>query len=204
MFCKPILGRSLLIASFVLSFGFGISYHPPFTAQVTAAEIPANPTTPVPNTPESLPPIAGDRATQATLKKLTGTWALESIVPPGAESNLPQPNVLFIFTPDGQLTFMIEQSRGAENYFEGYRVDYRVYPHVNPQGMDVTISTDPRKFQTIFEFLRGDRLWLEWLDVVPGQARPTQFKRPLLFKKISDSTQMPANLKLFTGDDRLP
>lgn len=126
----------------------------------------------------------------STVRKLLGTWEAKNLKEPS-----PSGSLKFIFTPTGKL--LIIMSSGASQTPLVYETRYEINSQPKPMHLDVTLPEN-KKVQTIFEFTDNDKLRVELYDSNPGKSRPKTFpKKTPLFEKISSSTTVPKDAKVF-------
>ncbi|HLO89318.1 MAG TPA: type IV pilin-like G/H family protein [Nostocaceae cyanobacterium] len=131
-------------------------------------------------------------ATESSIiQKLTGTWEMQNS-PVSLKVNL-------IFAPAGKLYLITHHGQRLE----AYPVEYQINSTKKPMFLDVSSPGSQEKIKTIFELTNQGRLRLEFLGLNVGEPRPKGFTRNAsLFKKISNRTTLPANVKIITSVDR--
>ena len=108
-------------------------------------------------------------------------------------------NLTFIFGPDGKLFIVLPSSSQKA---QALQLRYRVAStSTKPMQLDLTTSNN-KTAQTIFEFTPDGQLRMELQGIEAGKPRPGTFgKGALVFKKVSNNTNLPANASLRQTDN---
>lgn len=108
-------------------------------------------------------------------------------------------NLTFIFGSDGKLFIVLPSSSDKA---QALQLRYRVASTSSkPMQLDLTTSNN-KTAQTIFEFTSDGKLRVELQGIEAGKPRPAAFgKGALVFNKVSDSTNLPANAQLRQTDN---
>lgn len=108
-------------------------------------------------------------------------------------------NLTFIFGPDGKLFIVLPSSSEKA---QALQLRYRVASTSSkPMQLDLTTSNN-KTAQTIFEFTPEGRLRMELQGIDAGKPRPANFgKGALVFNKVSNNTNLPANAQLRQSDN---
>ncbi|MBH8574527.1 type IV pilin-like G/H family protein [Nostocaceae cyanobacterium CENA369] len=123
-------------------------------------------------------------------QKLLGQWQAKD---PSSSNSLN-----FIFAPEGKLFIYFLDSKNPT----GIELKYRINPIPKPMHIDITIPSNQKPVLTIFELTADGQLQLQIEGTNPGKPRPTAFSSQVsLFRKISDATTLPANIKLTDLND---
>lgn len=116
--------------------------------------------------------------------RLVGQWR-------SPEALSGQEDLTFLFTPQGQLFFIVRLPNGARAAQE-FR--YQLHPDTQPPGIDI-IFPDGAIVPSILEFTPEGQLRLQLDGTEPSKPRPTQFQADAdLFDKISDDAILPAEI----------
>ncbi|MFN6567243.1 type IV pilin-like G/H family protein [Dendronalium sp. ChiSLP03b] len=174
----PHFGIQLPIASKLLSSSVFIAVL--MTVHATVLAQPS--TTPIPTQ------FQPSREKNPIAQKLLGQWQAQ-------DSSLNTIN--FIFTPEGKLFVYFPNS---SNLVAG-EFKYRINAIPKPMHLDVTIPSSQEPVLTIFELTADGQLRVQLQDTNPGKPRPTAFSsQASLFKKISDATTLPDNIKVYNSE----
>lgn len=102
-----------------------------------------------------------------------------------------QEELTFIFTPEGQLFFVVRLPNGAQAAQE-FR--YQLHSNTQPPGIDI-IFPDGAIVPSILELTPEGQLRFQLDGTDPTKPRPTQFQADAdLFDKISDDVTLPAEI----------
>jgi Type IV pilin-like G and H, putative len=124
-------------------------------------------------------PKTGDLA-----DRLLGQWR-------SMEALSGQEELTFIFTPEGQLFFLVRLPNGA---LAAQEFRYQLHPDTQPPGIDI-IFPDGAIVPSILELTPNGQLRFQLDGTAPTQPRPTQFQANAdLFDKISDAVTLPAEI----------
>lgn len=123
-------------------------------------------------------------ATGALADRLVGQWR-------SLEALSGQEELTFLFTPQGQLFFIVRLPNGTQAAQE-FR--YQLHPDSQPAGIDI-IFPDGATVPSILELTPEGQLRFQLDGTDPAKPRPTQFQADAdLFDKISDAVTLPAEI----------
>jgi hypothetical protein len=167
---------NLLISSLVIALPLGFNLSA-LAQKVTSPEPVLSPST--------------DVSTDSVIQKLIGTWRVQNS-PISTQLDL-------VFTPAGKVYLVFNYGQKLE----AYQVEYRINTKTKPSQIDMISQNGKEKIATIFEFTNQGNLRLEFIGLDFGNIRPKDFTpNASLFKKVSDSTKLAANVKVITDEDR--
>lgn len=170
-----LFSRTLTIGLLPILLGIGSIPASAIPARNTGSILPTIPVS-IAQNPAPAPPSLADR--------LLGQWR-------SLEALSGQEELTFIFTPQGQLFFIVRLPNGALGAQE-FR--YQLHPDSQPPGIDI-ILPDGAIVPSIFEFTPDGKLRFQLDGTDPSQPRPAQFRADAdLFDKISDTVTLPAEI----------
>jgi Type IV pilin-like G and H, putative len=123
-------------------------------------------------------------ATSSFTDRLSGQWRSRAALSG-------QEELTFIFTPQGQLFFVVRLPNGA---LAAQEFRYQLHPDTQPPGIDI-IFPDGAIVPSILELTPEGQLRFQLDGTDSTKPRPTQFQSDAdLFDKISDDVTLPAEI----------